>query len=208
MNAKELLEKRNLLKKKKPAFAKQDSHKKSKLSSSWRKPRGSDSKMRVSRKGYRRIVKIGWGSPSAVKCTDSKGLLPVEVSTIKDLTLVDPQKNVMVIPRGVGIKKRMVLVEQAISKKITISNYKEPEKFLTETKSLFEAKKQEKEKTKAEREKKKEAAKKEAEKKKAKEDKSDKDKKDKKDKTDDLAEEEKKIEEKKEKDKLLISTQQ
>jgi large subunit ribosomal protein L32e len=218
MDAKELLQKRRQLKKKKPEFMKQDTHKKGRLSKSWRKPRGSDSKMRVSRKGYRRIVKVGWGSPSAVKGLDRSGLLPMVINNLTDIQTADPKKHVLVIAGDVGTKKKLVIIEQALSKNLQIANYKEPEKFVAETKQRLEKKKTEKEKVKQEREKKKEAAKKEAEKKKKEEkekeekekaEKAGKGKTEKKAKTEpsEQTEEEKKAEEKKEQDKLLISTQ-
>ena len=61
---KELLDKRKALKKKKPVFTRQDAHKKKKVGWKWRKPKGSDSKMRVGKKGYKRSVRPGWGSPA------------------------------------------------------------------------------------------------------------------------------------------------
>jgi large subunit ribosomal protein L32e len=212
MDAKELLKKRRLLKRKKPDFMKQDCHKKVRLSESWRKPRGSDSKMRVSRRGYRRIVKAGWGSPTLVKGLDRNGLMPMTVSNMAELEGIDPKIHSVVISSGVGTKKKLELIEKALSKNMTISNYKAPEKVLAETKEKIEEKKKQKEQLKKEREKKKEAAKKEAEKKKKEEEeKAEKEKQDKeKDKDKETAAkeaEEKKKEEKKEQDKVLISTQ-
>jgi large subunit ribosomal protein L32e len=212
MEAKELLQKRRLLKKKKPEFIRQDAHKKKKLCWKWRKPKGSDSKMRVSRKGYKRSVRAGWGSPAVVSGLDRSGLEIVRVMRTADLQGVDPQKDIIVIGSGVGTKKAMEIVEQAISKNIQIQNYKDPQKFLNEIKEKFEKKKQEKKKLKEEREKKKEAAKKEAEKKKAKEEAEKKKEEEKKgkgagEKEDEQTDEEKKLEQKKEQDKVLISTQ-
>ena len=55
----ELVTLRNIMKKKKPDFFKQSSHKKKRLAKKWRKPRGSDSKIKVGKKGYPRKIKIG-----------------------------------------------------------------------------------------------------------------------------------------------------
>ena len=210
MDVKKLLNKRRLLKKKKPEFVRQDAHKKVKVGWKWRKPKGSDSKMRVGRKGYKRSVRKGWGSPSLVKGLDMLGLKPVPVNNLKDLENINPQTDSIVIGSTVGTKKKMAIVEKALSKKITITNYKDPEKYLKKLKQDIESKKKEKEKEKEKRVKKREAVKKEAEKKKAKEEKEKKDQ-DKKEKTtedeEELTEEEIKAEEKKEKDRLLITTQ-
>ncbi len=203
MDTKELLKKRKLLKKKKPEFIRQDAHKKKKVGWKWRKPKGSDSKMRVNRKGYRRTVKKGWGSPKAVRYADQEGLLPVTIRNTKDLQKLDPAKNAIIISSNTGTKKKMEVIEQAASRNIRILNYKDPEKHLEELKKMQEQKKEEKKKLKKERDKKREETKKEAEKKKAKEEKEKKEK----EKTEEKTEEEKKLEEKKERDKTLISTQ-
>jgi len=155
--------------------------------------------MRINLKGYHRKLQVGWGSPCEVKGFEKNGLKPVIVNNVEDLNIIDPKTETAVISSGVGNKKKMAIVEAAVQKKITISNVKHPDKFMTEMKAQFEGKKKEKLKIKEEREKKKEAIKKESEKKKAKED----DKK----KQEATTEEEKKTEEKKEKDKMLISTQ-
>ncbi|MBU2561302.1 MAG: hypothetical protein KKD17_03315 [Nanoarchaeota archaeon] len=204
MDVKELLQKRRLLKKKKPKFIRQDAHKRKKLSWNWRKPKGSDSKMRVSRRGYKRSVRKGWGSPSLVRGLDRTGLVPFTVNRPADLANADPKKHIIVISSTVGTKKRVAIIEQALSKNLKIANFKEPAKLVTEVKEQFEKKKKEKEKLKEERAKKREAAKKEAEKKKEKE-KKEKEKSE--EEAAELTEEEKKIEDKKEKDKMLISTQ-
>jgi large subunit ribosomal protein L32e len=214
MDTKELLKKRRILKKKKPEFIRQDAHKKKKVGWKWRKPKGSDSKMRVSRRGYSRIVKKGWSSPLAVRGTERSGLLPVIVDNQSALQKIDPSTQIMVLSSGLGTKKKMALVEEAVKKNIPISNCKDPQKFLDDVKEKFEKKKKDKEKLKVERDKKKEEAKKEAAKKekkekKEKEEKKKEEEKAKEEKTPEeiKEEEEKKLEEKKEKDKLLISTQ-
>ena len=54
-----LLELRRAMKRKKPDFIRQDSHKKAGLGAKWRKPKGIHSKMRKKHKG--KYVKIkGW----------------------------------------------------------------------------------------------------------------------------------------------------
>lgn len=212
MNAKELLDKRKALKRKKPVFTRQDCHKKKKIGWKWRRPKGSDSKMRVSRKGYKRSVRSGWGSPSSVRYLDANGLKKVMISSLKELAALDPKSDSAVICSGVGTKKRMELIEKAISEGITISNYKDPKGFLEQTRKSIESKKKEKEKLKEERKKKREDTKKAAEKKAKEEKAKEKDKAKGKEGTgkedegkEEMTEEEKKMEEKKERDKLLIS---
>ncbi|NYT08685.1 MAG: 50S ribosomal protein L32e, partial [Methanosarcinales archaeon] len=65
--AERLMRVRSRQKSKKPEFNFHDSHKKKKLSSSWRKPRGLHNKLRqqIAAKGM--LVRPGFGSPKAVK---------------------------------------------------------------------------------------------------------------------------------------------
>lgn len=197
MDIKQLLIKRRQTKAKKPVFTMQDAHKKKKLEQKWRKPRGSDSKMRVGKSGYKRAVKVGWGSPKEVRYLDQAGLQPIIVRNLNELEKLNPKKQTAVIAKAVGNNKRIKIIEKAESKGIKIQNYAQPEKKIIELKKQFEERKENRKKQREERDNKKEAAKKEAEKKKAKQ------KKDKEEET--KSEEEIKAEEKKEKDKLLIT---
>lgn len=205
MNTKELLEKRRALKNKKPVFTRQDAHKKKKVGWKWRRPKGSDSKMRVGRKGYKRCVRKGWGSPSLVRGLDRTGFKPVMVSSAKDFDGIDSKAEVAVISSGVGTKKRFEIIEKALGANIMISNYKDPKGFVEGAKKGIEDKKKEKEKLKEARKKRREDAKKDAEKKAKEEKKKAVDKKS--EGKEEMTEEEKKMEEKKKRDKLLISTE-
>lgn len=183
---KELLELRNKLKKKKPNFVRQDSHKVKRMKKGWRKPRGKDSKIRQNFRGYRRGVKSGWGSPKQVKGLHKSGLKMRLVCSDKELSSVDPKSEGIIIASNIGLKKRIKVVEDAIKKNIRILNLKDAQSFLDETKKKMKVEKEEK--VKKEKEKKKKV---EKPKKKTIEDKVE-------------TEKEKKEREKKEKDKLLI----
>ncbi len=195
-----LLKKRIELKKKKPVFMRQDAHKKKKLRPNWRKPKGSDSKMRVFRKGYRRSVRIGWGSPRAVFGLSREGLRPVEVGNPSQLESLDPKFDCIIIRSSVGLKKRLDIVQLAITKGLKVMNVKDPAHYLEEQKKLLKEKKEKNENKKKSRSEKREKAKKEAEKQKAK-------KEAEKKAAESKTEEEKKSEEKKEMDKVLTQKQ-
>jgi large subunit ribosomal protein L32e len=159
MDTNELLEKRRLLKRKKPVFLRQDAHKKKKVGMKWRKPKGSDSKMRVSFKGYRRSVRKGWKSPEAVRGTEATGMMLRIINNPSDLDALDLKKEAALIGSTVGDRKRLAIIEAALKKGIKISNFKEPQKVADNIKQALQKKRQEREETKKTREEKKEKAK-------------------------------------------------
>lgn len=197
-----LFEIRRNIKKKKPTFTRQDSHKKKRVGKKWRKPKGLQSKMRLRFKGYKRSVQTGYGSPRAVKGLEASGLKGVKICSISDLAVLDPGKHGAIIASSVGMRKKVDILKEAKQKKIKIINIKDPEKFLKDVEELFKKKietKEEKakEKKKKKEEKEKKAAEKEKEEKKE-------DKKEEKETIESLAKkEEKKVDEKKELDKTL-----
>jgi large subunit ribosomal protein L32e len=180
---------RKNLKSKKPNFIRQDAHKKAKLPSNWRKPRGLQSKMRLKFKGYRRSISIGWKSPVEVRGLNSKGLKDISVNNVKQLESVGAKDSVL-IPSNVGLKKKIAILQEAIKKKLNISNVKDPEKYIEQKTKELSTRKAEKEKKR-----KKKSAKQEK--------KSEKDKKTENQESEKTAEQ-KKAQEKKEKDKLLM----
>ncbi|RLE45257.1 50S ribosomal protein L32e [Candidatus Woesearchaeota archaeon] len=160
-----LLKVRKEKKSKKPDFKRQDCHKKPKLSrSGWRKPKGQDSKMRVSLRGYRRSVSSGFRSPSAVRGLDVSGLKQVLVSSLKQLEKLDPKTDGVVLSSGLGFRKREVLIKKCSELKLKILNIKNPEEYIKSKQSAMEALKKEKEKSKQQKESKKKAEEKETKK--------------------------------------------
>lgn len=183
---KELLELKKKMKKKKPNFIRQDAHKKKRLGGKWRKPKGLQSKMRLSLKGYRKTVKLGYRKPKQVRSLHKSGLKGVNVNNVSNLNTVDSKTEGVIISR-IGLKKKIDIVKKAIEMKIKIFNIRNPELFLKETKERLEKKSEEKKKVVKEKEERKKGREK-AEKEKKK---------------DELTEKIEKEEEKKEKDKLL-----
>lgn len=128
MMIKKLLDVRNKLKSKKPTFRRHDSHKKSRLSSSWRRPRGRQSKQRLQLKGYARRRATGYGSPSAVKGLSRNGLVQVLVTTKKDLLNLNPKTDGVILSKTLGNKKRSELIKEIIKLNLTVLNL-DVEKF-------------------------------------------------------------------------------
>src|SRR3989338_6427060 len=94
---KQLLEIRKRMKRKKPSFLAQDSHKKVSIRKRWTKPKGWHSKIRLGIKGYRKRVKVGYGSPSKVKFLDKTGLMPVLVYNVDQLLSINKETYIATI---------------------------------------------------------------------------------------------------------------
>ncbi len=201
--SKKLLEIRNSLKRKKPVFIRQESHKKKKLEQSWRKPRGIHSKLRRMLRGNRARVEPGWGSPAAAKGLSKDGLRKIIVNNPKELSGLDAKADGVVIASSVGMKKRVEIVKKAKELGLRVLS-QDSEKFL----ESFEKMQKEKQEKKAKAAKEKEEKKKEKEEKAAKKEKEEKEKKESEEKKkagqqESPAEKDEKLEKKKELDKIL-----
>lgn len=188
-----LLEIRNKIKSKKPLFTRHDAHKKKRIGTKWRKPKGRQNKMRLNKKGYAKSRSTGYGSPNKVKGLSRNGLEQVLVTTPSQLNSLDPKTQGVIVSRTIGGRKLLEIIHHCEKANITILNFN-PEtakKNLERKLALKKSKSKEiaKRKSAKKAENKKLNAKKESE--------------DKKDKNQDLSLEEKKLQEKKEKDKLL-----
>lgn len=107
-------------KSKKPEFNRHDSHKKKRLGTGWRRPRGLHNKLRqqVSAKGS--LVKPGFGSPRAVRGLHPCGLREVLVGCIKDLE--NAQGCAVRIASTVGMRKRMEIEAKAREMNLKVLN--------------------------------------------------------------------------------------
>jgi len=117
-----LLKIRKKQKLKKPDFEKYGHKHKKRVTSAWRKPRGSQGKHRIMRKGKPPLVKSGYGSPSLVKGLHPSGYEEVIVFNVNELSLVNPETQVVRIGRSVGKKKRLEIEEKAENLNIHIVN--------------------------------------------------------------------------------------
>ncbi len=88
----------------------------------WRKPKGNDNKMRLQLKGYPPIVKVGYGSPSQLRGLHPSGFKPVVVSSVGDLDRLDPEKHIVYIASGVGLRKKTQILKAAREKGFRVAN--------------------------------------------------------------------------------------
>lgn len=119
-----LLRLRAKLKRKKPKFLRQEWWRfdKFKNDPKWRKPKGTDSKMRMKLKGKARSPSIGWSSPRLVRGLHPSGYEDVLVHNVKELEMLDPQRQAARIAHTVGKRKRMAIIERAKELGIKVLN--------------------------------------------------------------------------------------
>jgi large subunit ribosomal protein L32e len=118
--AENLLKVRSRQKSKKPEFNRHDSHKKKRLSTSWRKPRGLHNKLRqqISAKGS--LVKPGYGSPKAVKGFHPSGYREVLVRCMADLEKAEG--CAVRLAATLGARKRSMIESKAREMNLKILN--------------------------------------------------------------------------------------
>jgi len=142
--ARNALELRERVKRKKPKFAKQESWRYKRLKGNWRRPRGLDNKMRRKIKGWPPTVNVGYRGPKATRRVHPSGYTEVLVYNTEELKEIDPKTQAVRIAHPVGRRKRAKILVEARKRKITILNLKEIKEVVKEEKELEEEKEKEK----------------------------------------------------------------
>jgi large subunit ribosomal protein L32e len=192
--SKKLLDIRKKLRKKRPSFHREDSHKVIKVKPKWRKPTGSHSKVRHQLRGYVKRVEPGYRSPALIRGSHKSGLFPVIINNIQELNKVNKEKQGIVVASTVGKKKKVMLLSNAKELGITVFNVKDTDAFVKSVTDFINARKEKKQAHKKKKESKEKAKQKKADEKKSKL-------------TEKVDTEEKKKQEKKKLDKELITRQ-
>ncbi len=185
-----LLQLKNQLKARMPKFRRQAMHKKLKLrNTSWRRPRGSDSKQKIRKRSYPARVSIGYRTPKKLRNLLSNGLKEVVIANVMHLKKLDKKREGVVLARTLSRRKKVEVLKECLNQGLTVINIKNPDEYI----KSYEVKIKEKQESKKKKPKKAEPK----EVKKAPSPQS-------KQKKEELSPEEARIKEKKEKDKLLI----
>ena len=119
-NEQRLLEQRRRINK--PKFNRQDHHKKKRVPTSWRRPRGQLSKQRKGVKGKGASVEAGFRTPEAVRGKHPSGFEEVRVHNVDDLDGVDGDTEAVRIASKVGARKRERIEEVAEDNEIRVLN--------------------------------------------------------------------------------------
>ena len=106
----------------KPQFNRQDYHKKKRIPTSWRKPRGGLSKQRRRMKGKGDVVEAGFRSPTAARDLHPSGFEEVRVHNTDDLEGVDGDAQAVRIASTVGGRKRELIEDEAEERGIRVLN--------------------------------------------------------------------------------------
>lgn len=138
-----MLEIKKRKKSSKPNFIRQDAHKKKRLAKIWRKPRGGDSKKRL-RMQNRVIVSPGYGTPVNVKGLTITGLEIIHISSITDVSKLDPNKHAAIVSGKLGFKKKKLIIQSLMKNKIEILNIKNPQEYIKKKEDLMKSKKDKK----------------------------------------------------------------
>jgi len=119
---KELLKEKLIIKKKTPDFVRTSGRTKKRLmGTGWRRPKGITNKMRLQEHGHRVIVKKGYGTPKELRGYGKDGKITVVISNVSDLKKVGKTEKA-VISSQVGLKKVIMLIEEAKKLKVEITN--------------------------------------------------------------------------------------
>ncbi len=132
---KKLLDVRRIIKKNKPEFIAQDTHKNIRLQRDpkWRKPRGLHSKIRLSRKGYRCLVKVGYRSPEEVRGLHRSGIRMLLVKSVNDVERAGKDCGI-IISSSMGDRKRLQIIEEAKKHNLQILNIKDAAAYVSKIK--------------------------------------------------------------------------
>ncbi|GAB7091365.1 50S ribosomal protein L32e [Halorubrum luteum] len=106
----------------KPQFNRQDYHKKKRIPTSWRKPRGGLSKQRRRMKGKGDVVQAGFRSPTASRDLHPSGFEEVRVHNTDDLEGIDGDTQAVRIASKVGARKRELIEDEAEERGIRVLN--------------------------------------------------------------------------------------
>jgi large subunit ribosomal protein L32e len=118
--AERLLRVRTRQKSKKPEFNFHDSHKKKRLATSWRKPRGLHNKLRQQIAAKGKLVRPGFGSPKAVRGYHPCGLPEILVNNVAELAAASG--CAVRIAAAVGKRKRLEIQAKAAEAGLKVLN--------------------------------------------------------------------------------------
>ena len=114
------------MKRRKPAFVRQDAKRFKRLGTKWRKPRGIHSKMREHRKGHPDVVSVGYRTPQSLRGILGDGRTPVRVHNQDEVGRLDPKRHALILAASLGTRKRLALLAIAEQKGFALMDVGDP----------------------------------------------------------------------------------
>ena len=108
-----MLKLRDEVRQNRPRFLRQESWRYIRVGNPWRKPKGTDSRMRLRKKGWPSLVKIGYGGPAKARGLHPSGFNDILVFTKKELEILNPETDAVRLSAGLGARKRREIVDRA-----------------------------------------------------------------------------------------------
>jgi len=142
------------IRKKKPKFSMQDFHKKKRLKTRWRKPRGNDSKIKFKLRGYRKGISTGYKTPGIIFGLNKDGIRGILVQSMKDLDKIKNRLEAAIISGKIGMKKKVEIIKEAKKRSIKILNIKDTDSYIKNVEDIMKNKKELKKKKESAKEKK------------------------------------------------------
>ena len=136
---KRLMELRKKNNKKRPSFRRVESWRYKRVSDSWRKARGIDSKTRKKKKSGVKSPTVGYRNPKKVRGLHPSGYEEVRVTTIQELNDLNKNRHAIKISSKLGSKKRVALIDYCQRRGFKILNLGISQKELERLEAIVEA---------------------------------------------------------------------
>lgn len=107
---------------KKKKFKRQETHKRKKVPSSWRKPKGRHSNTRLQKKHAPNMPKSGYRTPKKIRGLHPSGYEEKLVANMSQLEKLDSETEAARIRSTVGARKRKQILEKAQDLDIKVLN--------------------------------------------------------------------------------------
>ena len=107
---------------KKPKFKRHMHEAYKRIGTSWRKPRGIQSKVKIKQKSRPRMPNAGYGAPKELRYLHPSGFKEVLVHNVNELLNLDKAKEAARIAHTVGERKRNEVLKKAEEMKIKVLN--------------------------------------------------------------------------------------
>ena len=104
-----------------PKFKRQEQAKVKRLAGkSYRRPKGSQSKIRECRRGNGPMAKVGYGGAAEFRGMHPCGLKDVLISSLRELDGLDPKKHIIRISSTVGLRKKAEIIKAASGNSLVV----------------------------------------------------------------------------------------